>query len=308
MVVLVTGRAPSTASATRPRAGSPPAATRSTRRCATPRAPPTWPPAPARAGSSCARSTCSTGPRWRRCSRRSSPRRAASTRSSTTPARPIGGVEQVDVELARTGSDTNVWGTMALVQEALPLLRAQGGGHLVLVSSCFVAGLPGVGMGWYLAAKAALEALFLSLAAEADPARVRTTVLAAGPGVPGSSACGAIVVRAGRRPAARAGGRARPTAGSAPPGPRPSSRTRPPPRSPRSSPRTTRRRPSTSGDASRAYAAAALARPDAGRGAAGAAGRPQPGAASRGTLTSPRRTRRAGGRGTRRRPRGSASQ
>jgi NAD(P)-dependent dehydrogenase (short-subunit alcohol dehydrogenase family) len=93
----------------------------------------------------------------------------------------IGGVEQVEIAMARTSFDTNVWGTMALVQEALPVMRAQGGGHLILVSSCFVAGLPVVGMGWYLAAKAALETLFLSLAAEAAPAGVRTTCFQPGP-------------------------------------------------------------------------------------------------------------------------------
>jgi NAD(P)-dependent dehydrogenase (short-subunit alcohol dehydrogenase family) len=65
----------------------------------------------------------------------------------------IGGVEQVSLDVARTSFETNVWGTMALVQEALPVMRRQRGGHLVLVSSCFVAGLPVMGMGYYLAAK-----------------------------------------------------------------------------------------------------------------------------------------------------------
>src|SRR4051812_28042575 len=49
----------------------------------------------------------------------------------------IGGVEQVDLAMARESFETNVWGTMALVQEALPLLRRQGHGHVVLASSCF---------------------------------------------------------------------------------------------------------------------------------------------------------------------------
>jgi NAD(P)-dependent dehydrogenase (short-subunit alcohol dehydrogenase family) len=93
----------------------------------------------------------------------------------------IGGVEQVSLDVARTSFETNVWGTMALVQEALPVLRAQGNGHLILVSSCFVAGLPVMGMGYYLAAKAALETLFYSTAVEAAPSGVRVSCFQPGP-------------------------------------------------------------------------------------------------------------------------------
>ena len=93
----------------------------------------------------------------------------------------IGGVEQVSLDVARASFDTNVWGTMALVQEALPVMRSQGHGHLVLVSSCFVAGLPVMGMGYYLAAKAALETLFESVAVEAAGAGVRVTCFQPGP-------------------------------------------------------------------------------------------------------------------------------
>jgi NAD(P)-dependent dehydrogenase (short-subunit alcohol dehydrogenase family) len=93
----------------------------------------------------------------------------------------IGGVEQVALDVARTSFETNVWGTMALVQEALPVMRRQGHGHLILVSSCFVAGLPVVGMGYYLAAKAALETLFYSIAVEAAPSGVRVSCFQPGP-------------------------------------------------------------------------------------------------------------------------------
>jgi NAD(P)-dependent dehydrogenase (short-subunit alcohol dehydrogenase family) len=93
----------------------------------------------------------------------------------------IGGVEQVSLDVARTSFETNVWGTMALVQEALPVLRRQGNGHLILVSSCFVAGLPVMGMGYYLAAKAALETLFYSTAMEAAPSGVRVSCFQPGP-------------------------------------------------------------------------------------------------------------------------------
>ncbi|WP_205877211.1 SDR family NAD(P)-dependent oxidoreductase [Mycobacterium camsae] len=93
----------------------------------------------------------------------------------------IGGVEQVELDVAKASFETNVWGTMSLVQEAMPLLRQQGHGHLLLVSSCFVAGLPTVAMGYYLAAKAALETLFYSLAAEAAPFGVKVTCFQPGP-------------------------------------------------------------------------------------------------------------------------------
>jgi NAD(P)-dependent dehydrogenase (short-subunit alcohol dehydrogenase family) len=93
----------------------------------------------------------------------------------------IGGVEQVDLAVARQSFETNVWGTMALVQEALPLLRRQGHGHIVLVSSCFIAGLPVMGMGYYVAAKAALETILQSLAVEAAPHGIRVTCWQPGP-------------------------------------------------------------------------------------------------------------------------------
>jgi len=93
----------------------------------------------------------------------------------------IGGVEQVQLETARRSFETNVWGTMALVQEALPPMRDQGGGHVLVVSSCFVAGLPVIGMGYYLAAKAALETILASLAAEAAPHGIKVTCFQPGP-------------------------------------------------------------------------------------------------------------------------------
>ncbi|MDT5127079.1 MAG: hypothetical protein QOH54_2723 [Mycobacterium sp.] len=93
----------------------------------------------------------------------------------------IGGVEQVSLDVARTSFETNVWGTMALVQATLPIMRRQSHGHLVLVSSCFVAGLPVMGMGYYLAAKAALETLFCSVAAEAAPSGVLVSCFQPGP-------------------------------------------------------------------------------------------------------------------------------
>jgi NAD(P)-dependent dehydrogenase (short-subunit alcohol dehydrogenase family) len=93
----------------------------------------------------------------------------------------IGGIEEVDLEDAERSFRTNVWGTMALVQEVLPRMRERGSGHLIAVSSCFVAGLPVMGMGYYLASKAALETIFQSLAVEEAPNGIRATCFQPGP-------------------------------------------------------------------------------------------------------------------------------
>ena len=53
----------------------------------------------------------------------------------------IGGIEQTTLEQARANVETNFLGTMALVQGILPGMRARRSGHVVNVSSVFVAGL-----------------------------------------------------------------------------------------------------------------------------------------------------------------------
>jgi retinol dehydrogenase 8 len=93
----------------------------------------------------------------------------------------IGGVEQVELDLARANLETNFLGTAALIQEVLPVMRRQEGGHIVNVSTIFSAGLCPPALGYYIASKAALETLSQALAVEAEPWNVRVTNFQPGP-------------------------------------------------------------------------------------------------------------------------------
>lgn len=73
----------------------------------------------------------------------------------------------------------NVHGPLAVIRAALPLLRAQGRGHIVNISS--IAGIaPAPGSGIYAATKAALWALSQSLAQEVAPLGLWVTVVSPG--------------------------------------------------------------------------------------------------------------------------------
>lgn len=90
-----------------------------------------------------------------------------------------GTIEEVDLDAVRAAFETNVVGTIATIQAALPLLRKQGGGHILTVSS--IGGLvsfPTAGM--YTATKHALEALSQSLAGEVQPFGIRVTIVEPG--------------------------------------------------------------------------------------------------------------------------------
>ncbi len=47
----------------------------------------------------------------------------------------MGAVEEVSLDDARANFETNVLGTLSVIQAALPLLRAQGSGHILTLSS-----------------------------------------------------------------------------------------------------------------------------------------------------------------------------
>jgi NAD(P)-dependent dehydrogenase (short-subunit alcohol dehydrogenase family) len=93
----------------------------------------------------------------------------------------IGGVEQVDLDRVRASFDTNVLGTMAVVQEVLPIMRAQRRGHIINMSSVFAAGLCVPAIGYYIATKAALETIAQAMAVELAPWNVHVTNLQPGP-------------------------------------------------------------------------------------------------------------------------------
>ncbi|TAK68252.1 MAG: SDR family NAD(P)-dependent oxidoreductase [Actinomycetota bacterium] len=76
-----------------------------------------------------------------------------------------GFVEEVTESEARAQLDTNFFGALWVTQAALPLLRAQGHGHLVQISS--MGGLTGYAeIGMYCASKWALEGLTEALSRE----------------------------------------------------------------------------------------------------------------------------------------------
>lgn len=93
----------------------------------------------------------------------------------------IGGVEQVDLDSVRESFETNFFGTMALVQEVLPIMRRQRRGHVINVSTIFAAGLCVPALGYYIASKAALETVAQALAVEVAPSHVRVTNFQPGP-------------------------------------------------------------------------------------------------------------------------------
>ncbi|MFG2908784.1 SDR family NAD(P)-dependent oxidoreductase [Kitasatospora sp. NPDC048286] len=97
-----------------------------------------------------------------------------------------GAVEELSEEQLRDQLDTNLFGPLRVVQAALPLLRAQGSGHIVQISS--VAGVAAFPLGGgYCASKWALEGLSETLAQEVAGFGVKVTVVE-----PGSYATDAV--------------------------------------------------------------------------------------------------------------------
>ncbi|OZJ06752.1 hypothetical protein BZG36_00268 [Bifiguratus adelaidae] len=80
---------------------------------------------------------------------------------------PLDAVEEVSLEDVRANFETNVFGTLSVIQAALPLLRKQGGGHILPVTSIGgVVTFPTVGL--YQAAKYAVEGMAETLASESS--------------------------------------------------------------------------------------------------------------------------------------------
>lgn len=88
----------------------------------------------------------------------------------------FGMIEEVTPEQARAQFETNVFGALWVTQAALPHLRAQGGGHVIQVSS--IAGVSAfANLGLYNASKWALEALGQSLALEVADFGIKVTLI-----------------------------------------------------------------------------------------------------------------------------------
>ena len=91
----------------------------------------------------------------------------------------VGTVEEATEDEVRAIFDTNLFGALAVIQAALPLMRAQGSGRILGVSS----GMGVVAMplaGFYCASKWAFEALHESLAQEVRGFGIRVTLLEPG--------------------------------------------------------------------------------------------------------------------------------
>jgi NAD(P)-dependent dehydrogenase (short-subunit alcohol dehydrogenase family) len=91
----------------------------------------------------------------------------------------FGSVEEISDAQARQLFDTNVFGLLNVTRAALPVLRAQGSGHIVNVGSSagFAASAGG---GLYSATKFAVEAITEALHAELTPLGLRVTVVQPG--------------------------------------------------------------------------------------------------------------------------------
>ncbi len=91
----------------------------------------------------------------------------------------VGTIEEASADDVRALFETNIFGTLAVIKAALPLLRQQGYGHIVGVSS----GLGHVTspvIGYYCSSKWAFEAIHESLAAEIKQFGVKVTIIEPG--------------------------------------------------------------------------------------------------------------------------------
>ncbi len=91
----------------------------------------------------------------------------------------LGPLEEADDEEARRIFEVNVFGPMRLARAALPVMRGQGGGRIINVTSANDVAPAPFG-GWYSASKAALASLSAVLDAEVHGFGIFVTVLAPG--------------------------------------------------------------------------------------------------------------------------------
>ena len=91
----------------------------------------------------------------------------------------IGTIEEASAEDVRALYDTNIFGTLSVIQAVLPLLRAQGSGHIIGISSTLgLVTMPLIG--YYCSSKWAFEAIHESLAMEVKPFGIKVTIVEPG--------------------------------------------------------------------------------------------------------------------------------
>src|SRR5258708_2316075 len=91
----------------------------------------------------------------------------------------FGTIEEISEAEARAQIETNLFGALWVTQAALPIMRAQGSGHIIQVSSIGgVNAFPTVGL--YHASKWGLEGFSQSLAAEVADFGIKVTIVEPG--------------------------------------------------------------------------------------------------------------------------------
>jgi len=90
-----------------------------------------------------------------------------------------GAAEQTPISDARDQLETNFWGAVRVVQQALPVMRRQQGGRVILISS--IGGIIGIPFqSFYSASKFALEGYGEALAYEVAPFGIHVTLVEPG--------------------------------------------------------------------------------------------------------------------------------
>lgn len=91
----------------------------------------------------------------------------------------VGTIEEAGLDDVRALYETNIFGALSVIQAALPLLRKQGNGHILGVSSSLgLESMPVIG--YYCSAKWAFEAIHESLSAEVKPFGIKVTLIEPG--------------------------------------------------------------------------------------------------------------------------------
>jgi NAD(P)-dependent dehydrogenase (short-subunit alcohol dehydrogenase family) len=92
----------------------------------------------------------------------------------------IGAIEEFSMEEIRQQMETNFFGAVAMTKEVLPLMRKQGGGNIIQISS--QSGFrAAAGFGLYNASKFALEGFSEALAQEVADFGIRIVIVEPGP-------------------------------------------------------------------------------------------------------------------------------
>lgn len=91
----------------------------------------------------------------------------------------VGTIEEASASDVRALYETNIFGPLAVIQAALPLLREQGYGHILGTSSTLGHVAPPV-IGYYSSSKWAFEAIHESLAAEVKAFGINVTIIEPG--------------------------------------------------------------------------------------------------------------------------------